>query len=40
MTAGQQAQRRRARRAAFWLLLVALAVYFGFIFTTVLRSRG
>ena len=33
-------QRRRARRAAFWLMLVTLAIYVGFIFMSVRRSRG
>ena len=40
MTAAQESQRRRARRAAFWLMLLALVIYVGFIFMTVRRSRG
>jgi predicted nucleic acid-binding Zn ribbon protein len=33
-------QRRRARRTAIGLLLVAVAIYVGFILMTVRRSHG
>jgi cell division septal protein FtsQ len=36
----RQDQRRRARRNAFLLLLVALAVYAGFIWMSVHRAHG
>jgi cell division septal protein FtsQ len=35
-----QQQRRNARRTAFALLLVALAIYVGFIIMSVRRSHG
>ncbi len=34
------AQRRRARRTAFWLLLLALAIYGGFIFLSVHKAHA
>jgi len=36
----RQQQRRRAQRAAMWLMLVALGIYVGFIVMSVHRSRG
>jgi hypothetical protein len=35
-----QRRRRNARRTAFALLLVAVAIYVGFIIMSVRRSRG
>jgi hypothetical protein len=37
---GEDDQRRRNVRLAIWLLLVALAFYFGFIFLSVYRSHA
>ena len=33
-------QRRRARRTAYWLLLLAFAIYAGFIFLSVHKAHA
>ena len=40
MTSCGERQRRRARRAAIALMLLALAIYVGFILMSVHRSHG
>jgi hypothetical protein len=39
-TVGVGEQRRRARRTAFWLLLLAIAIYGGFIFMSVHKAHA
>jgi hypothetical protein len=38
--AGPAEQRRRARRTAYWLMLLAAGIYVAFIFLAVHRGHG